>query len=209
MGARVHGDTLWVLDVDVLRGFSTRTGAQLAAVDLSPLQALFLNDLALDPAGGFYITDTGVRMSPDGKPGAPGPNRIYHVDRDHRITVALETPALALPDGIDWDARAHRYVLGPFGGKAVQEWHPGDPAPVDVAPGKGRFDGVEAQADGSLLVTSWNDSTVSVLEDRRLVHRLGPLTMTPADVSLDARRGRVGVVSLEANRFELWPWPRQ
>jgi DNA-binding beta-propeller fold protein YncE len=209
MGSRVRGDTLWVLDVDVLRGFNTRTGAAVAAIDFAPSGALFLNDLALDPKGGFYVTDTGVRSDsgPDGKPLPPGPGRIYHVSPDGEVTVALETRKLAFPDGIDWDARGKRLVLGPFGGNSVQSWRPGERAPTDVAPGKGKFDGVEVAPDGTVLVTSWNDSSVAVLQGNRLVRRLSRLSMTPADVSLDARRGRVGIVSLEANRFELWAWP--
>ena len=51
MGSRVQGDTLWVLDVDKLRGFNTHTGAPTVTVDLAPLKALFLNDLAIDSTG--------------------------------------------------------------------------------------------------------------------------------------------------------------
>jgi hypothetical protein len=36
----------------------------------------------------------------------------------------------------------------------------------------------------------------------------GPALDDPGDVTLDARRGPVGIVSLEANRFELWTWAR-
>jgi len=90
----------------------------------------------------------------------------------------------------------------------VQAWHPGAPQPDSVAGGEGRFDGVDVGHDGSILITSWNDSSVSTLEGGRLVRRIGPLTMTPADVSRDGRRGRVGIVSMEAGRFELWTWPR-
>src|SRR4051812_35864588 len=39
MGSRVQGDTLWVLDVDVLRGFDARTGALFKAIDLAPAGA--------------------------------------------------------------------------------------------------------------------------------------------------------------------------
>src|SRR5690349_3379681 len=39
MGSRVQGDTLWVLDVDKLRGFNTQTGAPIITVDLSSLKA--------------------------------------------------------------------------------------------------------------------------------------------------------------------------
>lgn len=207
MGSRMHGDTLWVLDVDVLRGFNARTGASVAAIDFAPLGALFLNDLALGPDGDFYVTDTGIRAHPDGTMDNSGPNRIYHVGRDRGISIALESPALASPDGIAWDPAGQRLVLAPFGGTAVQSWQPGGAAPRNIAPGKGKFDGAEVERDGSIVVTSWNDSTVSTLERGQLVARIGPLSMTPADVSLDARHGRAGIVSLEANRFELWTWP--
>ncbi len=204
MGSRVRGDTLWVLDVDALRAFDTRSGAPLRTIDLAPLGALFLNDLAFGPDGDIWITDTGVHNGEH-----TGPDRIYHVDRHGTPSVALESAALSLPDGLDWDPRARRFVIAPFGGTDVMTWQLGASAPAKVAPGKGRFDGVEVERDGSIIVTSWNDSSVSVLDSARLVRRLGPLTMTPADVSMDAKRHRVGIVSLEAGRFELWSWPER
>jgi sugar lactone lactonase YvrE len=205
MGSRVRGDTLWVLDVDVLRGFDARNGAPLRAINLGPQGAGFLNDFAFGPDGDFYITDTGVRPV-SGSLNHVAPDRIYHVDRNRKVTIALESPALAMPDGIDWDPNARRLVLAPFGGNAVQEWHPGDKAPRDVAPGPGKFDGIEVQPNSPTLITIWNDSSVSTLEGNRLVKQLR-LSMPPADASVDVKRARVGVVSVAVDRFELWPWP--
>ena len=201
MGSRIQGDTLWVLDVDSLRGFSTLTGAQVAAIDLTPVHPLFLNDVSLGPNGDFYITDTGV-----GAKGHTGPDRIYHVDKNRRVTVALESAALSMPDGIGWDAAQGRLVLAPFGGQAVQLWQPGTSAPVNAATGPSKFDGVEVQSDGTVLITIWNDSSVSVLSGSTLNRRL-KLTIPPADVSMDVKRNRVGVVSMANDRFELWAWP--
>jgi sugar lactone lactonase YvrE len=205
MGSRIQGDTLWVLDVDVLRGFDARSGAPLTAIDLAPAGAGFLNDLTMGPDGDFYITDTGVRWT-KGKLDHTAPDRIYHVDRNRRVTVALESKALSSPDGIGWDASGKRLILAPFGGTAVQTWHPGDTVPANVAPGKGKFDGVEVEPDGRIVVTIWNDSSVSTLEGDHLVKKV-VLSMPPADASVDARRQRVGVVSVAVDRFELWPWP--
>src|SRR3954468_85491 len=171
MGSRIKGDTLWVVDVDVLRGFDARTGAPLAAIDLAPAGAAFLNDLTLGPDNDFYITDTGVRTV-NGKSSHTGPDRIYHVDSQRLVTIALETPALSMPDGIGWDAKGRRLVLAPFGGKAVQQWHPGDAALTDVAPGPGHFDGVEVQPDGRILITIWDDSSVSTLDGAALTKRV-------------------------------------
>ncbi len=88
MGSRVQGDTLWVVDVDKLRGFDTKSGKPYITVDLSPLKALFLNDLAIDSTGEFYITDTGVLVAANGMDSHPGPDRILHVAHDRSISVA-------------------------------------------------------------------------------------------------------------------------
>ncbi|MFL5483911.1 MAG: SMP-30/gluconolactonase/LRE family protein [Gemmatimonadaceae bacterium] len=205
MGSRVQGDTLWVLDVDVLRGFNARTGAALKSISLAAQGAGFLNDLAIGPDGDFYITDTGVRPV-SGNLQHVAPDRIYHVDRSGKVTIVVENPALSMPDGIGWDPAGRRLVLAPFGGKAVQEWHPGDKAPTDVAPGPSKFDGVEVEPDNTIVVTIWNDSSVSTLTGNKLVKRVR-LSMPPADASVDVSRGRVGVVSVAVDRFELWPWP--
>jgi sugar lactone lactonase YvrE len=207
MGSRARGDTLWVLDIDVLRAFDLRTGASLATVELSPAHATFCNDLAFGPDGAFYVTDMQLHVAPDGKMQPGGPGRILRVERGGRVTIAVTAPQGTSPDGIDWDRRGRRFVVAPFVGRAVQEWRPGTSALRDIAPGKGRFDGVEVEPDGATLITSWNDSSVSLLRGHRLVPRIGPLPMTPADVSMDRRRHRVGIVSLETGRFELWSWP--
>src|SRR4051812_11576909 len=171
MGSRVQGDTLWVLDVDVLRGFNARTGAPLKSISLAAQGAGFLNDLAIGPDGDFYITDTGVRPV-SGNLQHVAPDRIYHVDRSGKVTIVVENPALSMPDGIGWDPAGRRLVLAPFGGKAVQEWHPGDKMPTDVAPGPSKFDGVEVEHDNTIVVTIWNDSSVSTLTGNKLVKRI-------------------------------------
>jgi hypothetical protein len=204
MGSRVKGDTLWVLDGEALRGFDTKSGDPVATIDLSAVHPVFLNDLAVGPDDDFYITDTGYDVKADKH---VGPDRIYHVTRDRKVTVALETPALDQPDGIDWDPRGRRLVLAPIGGDTVQEWHAGAKAPTNIAPGKGRYDGIEIERDGQILITSWNDSSIMSLNGRQLNRRIGKLSAPPADVSEDTRRHQVGIVYLAADRFELWTLP--
>jgi sugar lactone lactonase YvrE len=209
MGSRTRGDTLWVLDVDALRAFDTRSGAPLTTVDLAPAGALFLNDLAFGPTGEIYVSDMRLRVSRGGNMTPTGPGRIYRIGPDRKVSVALESARLSSPDGLGWDPAGRRLIIAPFEGPNVLAWRPGESVPRTVAQGKGRFDGVEVEPDGSILISAWNDSSVATLEGGKLVRRLGPLRMTPADVSMDTRRGRVGIVSLEVNRFELWSWPKQ
>jgi sugar lactone lactonase YvrE len=207
MGSRIRDDTLWVLDIDALRAFDAGTGAPLATVDLRPLQPLLPNDLTFGPDGDIYITDTGLHVSPDGTSEQTSTDRIYWVTRDRRVTVVLEDSLLNAPDGIAWDPRGERLLLAPIGGLTIQAWQPGHREPMDLAAGPGAFDGLEVEADGRVLLTSWNDSSVLELRGRHLVRRIGPLGAPPADISLDARRSRLGVAFLTANRFELWTLP--
>jgi sugar lactone lactonase YvrE len=207
MGSRIRGDTLWVLDIDALRAFDTRTGAALATVDLTPVHPLLPNDLTFGPDDDIYITDTGLHVNPDGTSGQTDRGRIDWVTRDRRVTVALEDSSLNAPDGIAWDPRGERLLLAPIGGRTIQAWQLGDREPMDLAAGPGKFDGLEVEADGRVLLTSWNDFSVLELRGRRLVRRIGPLDAPPADIALDAARGRLGVAFLTANRFELWTLP--
>lgn len=207
MGSRIRDDTLWVLDIDALRAFDVGTGAPLATVDLRPLQPLLPNDLTFGPDGDIYITDTGLHVSPDGTSEQTSTDRIYWVTRDRRVTVVLEDSLLNAPDGIAWDPRGERLLLAPIGGRTIQAWQPGHREPMDLVAGPGAFDGLEVEADGRVLLTSWNDSSVLELRGRHLVRRIGPLGAPPADISLDARRSRLGVAFLTANRFELWTLP--
>jgi sugar lactone lactonase YvrE len=204
MGSRIRGDTLWVVDIDALRAFDTGSGRPIRSIDLTSVHPLFTNDISFGPNGDSYITDTGRQMKPDSTFEHTGPDRIYRVTRDGRVTVALETATLDQPDGIAWNAQGQDFLLAPIGGQAIQTWKPGQRAPVNLLPGAGKFDGIEVQRDGRAFITSWADSSVFQLHGTRLHRSIGPLDAPPADISLDQRNRRIGVVFLTANRFELW-----
>src|SRR5688500_8606753 len=59
-GMAIHGNTLWVADIDVLRGFDRRTGVPLATIDFASHGAVLLNDVAVAPGGELRVTDTGI-----------------------------------------------------------------------------------------------------------------------------------------------------
>ena len=105
-GIAVVGDTLWVADIDAVRGFNKRNGMPVASV-VAP-GAKFLNDAAAGPDGTLYITDTGV--IPDPKTGLKhvGPDRVYQV-KGRKATVALESAQLQGPNGIVWDPKDSRF----------------------------------------------------------------------------------------------------
>ena len=203
-GMAIHGDTLWVTDIDKLRGFDRRSGAPLATIDLAPHAAVLLNDVAVGPDGSLYITDSGIIMSAKGVL-HPGGDKILVIGPGRSVSLLAKGEQLGRPNGISWDSKANRWIVvsfDPFRSE-VYSFTPGDSTRTVIAEGKGKFDGVEALADGRLLVTSWNDSSLHVFEngrDERVVRNLS----WPADIGVDTRRNRVAIPQVMINRVEFW-----
>jgi sugar lactone lactonase YvrE len=205
-GMAIAGDTLWVTDLDAVRGFNRRTGAPVAVVDFQPFGALFLNDITVGPEGALYITDSGVRFDSAGTRTHIGPDRIFRI-RGREPSVALETPALVQPNGIIYDRSKGRFLLAPIAGdSAVQQWKEGSAAPEDLARGPGRYDGIELLPDGRILVSAWHDSTVSEVVGKRIRPLIRGVP-APADIGVDPVGRIVGVPMVLNDRVELWRLP--
>jgi hypothetical protein len=85
-------------------------------------------------------------------------------------------------------------------------WKTGEAQPTVIASGKGQFDGVERLGDGRVLVSSWADSSIYVMDGAALVRAITGVA-SPADIGVDTRRNRVAVPLFEGNRVELYAIP--
>ena len=164
MGSRIRGDTLWVLDIDALRAFDTGTGAPLATSrphaappapaerpDLRPGRRHLHHRYRPARESGRHVRAD--RSGPD-LLGHAGPAR----DRGARGLVAERARRDRL--GSSRRAPAARTARRTHDA-GVAARPPG--ADGSVA-GPGEFDGLEVEADGRVLLTSWGD--FSVLELR-------------------------------------------
>src|SRR6266850_1598286 len=204
-GLAIRGDTLWVADIDMVRSFDAKTGVARDSVSLASLGAVFLNDIAIAQTGALYITDTGIRFDDVGNVLHPGPDRIFRVAPDRQVTVAARGDTLGRPNGIAVDPVGKRFVVVPIGSKSVFAWKPGDKAPSVLAKGPGGYDGV-AIIGNRIIVSSWNDSTVSSYETGDEVKLITGVP-TPADIGYDAKRNRLLIPILMGNRIEIWQLP--
>lgn len=202
-GMALSGDTLWVSDIDVLRGFDRRTGARLAEVSLAAQKATFLNDVGMGPDG-VYITDTGITFDASGGMSHPGVNRIFRVTGG-QVSEVASGDSLRNPNGITWDTANGRWILAPFDGTDLQTFTAGAGAPTRLVSGPGQYDGVEVIGDGMIVVSSWADSTVHLL--RNGATSLQPLVRNvsaPADIGYDSRRRILAIPRFNDARVEYY-----
>jgi sugar lactone lactonase YvrE len=203
-GLAINGDTLWVADIDFARAFNKRTGALIANVSAQG-RAKFLNGAAVGPDGAIYMTDTGIIFGANGSVSHPGPDQIFRITRSS-ATAAFKSPKLEGPNGITWDQKEKRFVIVAFMGKGIYGWKPGDKDVESLGSGPGQQDGVVVLPDGRLLVTSWADSSLFVLENGQ-PKKVASGIASPADIDIDPKDSRVAVPQLMVNKVQFLEVP--
>jgi sugar lactone lactonase YvrE len=203
-GLALVGDTLWVADIDHVRAFNRRTGAAIADIDLSREHATFLNDVAVDGSGTIYVTDTGISIDKKGAMSHPGVDRIFRIKG--RTAVGITADSLDWPNGITWDSTSGRFIIAPSGGKVIRTWKDGDRAATTLVSGPGDYDGIEVLADGRILVSSWADSAVHVIQNGELT-TLVPNVSGPADIGVDTKRNILAIPRLNDNKVDYYKIP--
>jgi sugar lactone lactonase YvrE len=197
-GMGLVGRTLWVADIDRLRAYDADTGAAQGEVPVAG--ASLLNDVTVAPDGTVYVTDTGIRRDGDGF--APtGTDSVYALSPRRELR-RIASGELGLPNGILW--RDHKLELVTLGSG---EWitlteQGGVERRRKLA--HGTLDGIVETEDHTLLVSSWQASSVFALrgDAQAEVRATGK---APADIGYDTRRRRLLVPLMQENRLLVVP----
>jgi hypothetical protein len=72
-----------------------------------------------------------------------------------------------------------------------------------LASGPGQFDGVEILGDGRVVVSSWTDSSVHVVNNSTMTKIITGVP-APADIGYDSKRNRLLVPLFNGNAVEIW-----
>jgi hypothetical protein len=203
-GLAINGDTLWVADIDFARAFNKRTGELIANVSAQG-RAKFLNGATVGPDGAIYMTDTGILFGSNGSVSHPGPDQVFRITKGG-ATAVLKSQKLEGPNGITWDQKNKRFVIVSFTGKGIYGWKPGDKDLETIGTGPGQHDGVAILPDGRLLVTSWADSSLFILENGKAT-KVASGVASPADIDVDPKDSRVAVPQLMMNKVQFFEVP--
>lgn len=211
-GLALHGDALYVADVDTVRIFDRFTGAPRRSVPMpNPFapRPLFLNDVAVDRGGNVYVTDN--------RNGA-----IFVVDGKRRASVLVSGPELGGPNGLLVDRGSLSWVTF-FGHEIKRLTRSGrllteatitveDASAPGLPPGALFLDGY-ARDEGDLLVSSWVSGKIyrSGRSGSELVTvaefvgaRENPaLPDGPADMEIDRARNRLLIPLFNAHQLVI------
>jgi sugar lactone lactonase YvrE len=202
-GMALQGDTLWVADIDALRGFNVVTGNPVVAVDLRRQGAMFLNDVAIGSEGEIYITDSGLTFDAAGAVQHTGTSGVFVV-RARRGERALTLPKATAPNGIAWDRARNAWVIVGFNSPNVYSWVRGAREATVLGTGPGGADGLIALGGGRLVYSSWADSSLTLFAGGESTTLRKGLN-SPADLGYDPVRNLIAVPLFTTNRVEFWP----
>jgi len=199
-GLAIRGDTLFVADVDTVRLFHRVSGAPVGAWGVPG--ATFLNDVAVGPDGTVYVTDSGLQLGDAGLE-PTGTDAVYRFNAAGVPSVVIKGGDLGAPNGVLADAGGLTVVT--FGSGEIYVVDPLAGTRTPVAAPRGQFDGIERMADGSLLVSSWADSSVYRIDPTGGTARVVTGVPSPASIGYDATRDRVLIPIFTGNRVEIRP----
>jgi sugar lactone lactonase YvrE len=195
----IKGDTLFVADIDVVRLFDRTTGSPLG--ERAVPRATFLNDVAVAPDGTVYVSDTGLR--PDFS--RSNSDAIHRFLPNGKAVPVARGAALGQPNGITADSAG--LVVVTWSGAVYRITGSGRRLELP-SPGRAQLDGVERLADGTLIVSTWQDSSIIRLApgDTAWTRLVGGV-VSPADIGWDTRRSRLLIPVFQGDRVEIRPQP--
>jgi sugar lactone lactonase YvrE len=193
-GLAVVGKTLYVLDLDRVRGYDTGRGSPVLDLDMAPYRAAFLNDLTRDAHGNLYLSDSQSNFVARIEPA-----------HEHRVTILARGPQLAGANGLCVQPKTGRLVVVTWGtGRVLELTEQGEVKPwVDRRFEK--LDGADFDADGNLFVSAYGEGKVYRVGVDGKVSVLREGLVTPADINIDRTKGLLLIPSFDADSARAIP----
>ena len=196
-GMAVAGGTLYVADIDVIRGFDARSGNPTVTVSLHPFHAEALTDLIADGIGQLFVLDTAG-------------NAVYRIDphRDHEVSLYVQHEDLASPRGLVVHPRSGRLWIASLDNGTVMEIAE-DRTVTEVISNSfftGKFrnlSGIDFDRFGSLYLSDLTAGKIWRVQPDRSMQVIAEFLISPCSVKIDRRNHMIMVPYLYANGAEI------
>jgi putative heme-binding domain-containing protein len=193
-GLAVIGKTLYVLDLDRIRGFNTESGSLERDIEMSSHKAAFLNDLTRDSEGNLYLSDSQANFVARIEPA-----------HEHRVTILAQGPQLAGANGLCIQPRTGRLAVVTWGtGRVLEITREGEVKPwLDRRFEK--LDGADFDDLGNLYFSAYGEGKIYRAGDDGTVSVFRAGLVTPADINIDRTKRLMLIPSFDANTARAVP----
>jgi gluconolactonase len=201
-GLLMVGDDFYVADVKKVWRVNAKGKVDVfVAADAFPRKPLFLNDLAYDGQGNFYVSDAGDRA------GAKG--AVYRITIRGKVTLVLDaeltSPQISVPNGVMVDDVEHLFVAD-YGLGELYRYDLITGTAQRVSGGFGGTDGIASDGRGGLYVSDGKNGRIfqfsSELEPPRLI---SSRFQAPADIAVTPNGRTLLVPDMKAGTLTFLP----
>jgi sugar lactone lactonase YvrE len=199
-GMAVVGQTLYIADLDQLKGFDKTTGKLLVTVSFPPPVSqgiVSLTDVAASPGGVLYVSDHAS-------------NRIYRVDStaDHRVHLLIHDDRLAGPAGVAVHPKSnHLIVVSWDKGRILEVTPDGQLAELESNSFfTGRFQnlsGVDFDRWGNMYVSDFTTAKIWRMSRDHRFQVIAEYLPSPADIGIDRTNSLILVPYHYAHAAEM------
>ncbi len=194
-GIAVHGNNIYVADIDTIRVFNRKTGKQLK--DISIPGTTFLNDIVATPNGELYVSESAIAFK-DGGFKATNLDAIYKITSEGNVTKWAEGVELNQPNGLEVLPGGELGVVTRGSNNLYVLDKNSKARYLTYSPGK-ILDGIVRLPNGEFLTTSWETSKLYRLTSENHFIEEASLPVPAANIGYDYRRKTLLLPLLKQN----------
>ncbi|MGB4813029.1 MAG: SMP-30/gluconolactonase/LRE family protein [Methylophilaceae bacterium] len=163
---------------------------------------IFLNDLASDPQGNLYVSDSGDIFG-TGLGGA-----IFKITPQGQVSLvvsALQEPRIKSPNGLLTDATGNVLTVVDFSSGVLYSINQKSKVISQVAEGFGGGDGLVHRTNGTMYVSDWKTGKVYSVNTKGAVSLLKEGYQSAADIALTQDEKYLMVPDMKAGELDFIP----
>ena len=196
-GLAIVGKTLYVSDLDTVRGFDIHTGKTNISLSFSQFHVTELTDIIADGAGQLYVLDTKG-------------NTIYRINttQDHIVSIYLQNDKLASPRGLAIHPKSGRLIIVSLDDGTVLEVTQ-DRSINELISNSfftGRFrnlSGVDFDQYGNMYLSDLTAGKIWRVQPNYKMQVIAEFLISPSTVKIDRKKHMILVPYLYANGAEM------